>query len=83
MTPSTLLLTLTLLSGANAPSDEGYTACPEERPQICTREYRPVCALLEDGTRDTRATGCTACSDPRVRGWIPEPCPDDVEPEPR
>jgi len=27
------------------------TRCPEPRPQMCTREYRPVCAKLQDQWR--------------------------------
>ena len=52
--------------------------CTEPRPRICTREYRPVCAVKDTGTRCvnapcsaatekvTYATGCTACADPKV-----------------
>ncbi len=43
--------------------------CDEPRPQICTREYNPVCAILNDGHKDTRSTGCTACSDSAVSGY--------------
>jgi hypothetical protein len=45
------------------------TVCTDPRPQICTREYRPVCAILSDGSTKTYATGCTACSDPKVSGY--------------
>lgn len=40
--------------------------CEEPRPQVCTREYNPVCATLRDGSTITGATGCTSCSDPDV-----------------
>lgn len=40
--------------------------CASPRPQICTREYMPVCASNKDGETKTYATGCTACSDPEV-----------------
>ena len=51
--------------------------CKEPRPEICTREYMPVCATKNTGvvcvttpcpsTEDkTYATGCTACADPKV-----------------
>lgn len=52
------------------------TLCPEQRPQICTREYNPVCAALADGSRKTYATGCTACADQQVSGWEPGACPE-------
>lgn len=43
--------------------------CEEPRPQICTREYDPVCAKLEDGSEKTYATGCTSCSDSKVTSY--------------
>ena len=43
--------------------------CEEPRPQICTREYNPVCATLKDGSTKTGSTGCTSCSDPEVVGY--------------
>jgi len=43
--------------------------CEEPRPQICTREYNPVCATMKDGTTRTDSTGCTSCSDPKVVGY--------------
>jgi len=54
--------------------DKAFITCPEPRPQICTREYNPVCARLQDGSVKTYATGCTACSDPAVRGYRPGAC---------
>ncbi len=44
------------------------TVCTEPRPQICTMDYRPVCAQLSDGTFKTYSNGCTACTDPAVTG---------------
>ncbi|MDT8283285.1 MAG: hypothetical protein RQ982_10845 [Gammaproteobacteria bacterium] len=43
--------------------------CKNPRPEICTREYDPVCATLKDGSTKTGATGCTSCSDPEVVGY--------------
>jgi hypothetical protein len=48
--------------------------CEEPRPQICTREYDPVCATLQDGTTKTGSTGCTSCSDPQVVGYRKSAC---------
>ncbi len=47
---------------------EVLTICTEPRPEICTMDYRPVCAQHEDGTLKTYSNGCTACSDPAVIG---------------
>jgi len=66
-------------------SSESVTPCTNPRPQICTREYRPVCAAVETGincittprpsTKEvTYATGCTACADPKVRSYRPGKC---------
>lgn len=49
-------------------------SCSDPRPQICTREYNPVCARLDDGTWMTYATGCTACADKAVVGWRAGAC---------
>ena len=49
--------------------DEKMTPCPEPRPQICTMDYRPVCATLQDGSVKTYSNGCSACTDPAVTGY--------------
>jgi hypothetical protein len=48
--------------------------CPEQRPVICTRDYRPVCATLNDSTKNTYANGCEACADHNVQSHIPGEC---------
>lgn len=70
-----------------APEDQAtlITPCQDPRPQICTSEYRPVCATKDTGIRcvttpcpsteeATYATGCTACSDSRVGSYRPGKC---------
>lgn len=63
----------------------GYVECVAPRPQVCTREYRPVCALRDLGVRcvtqpcdswETKTFGnaCTACADGAVSGWRPGEC---------
>jgi len=67
-------------SGPGAEPDEaeadpaGWVRCEAPRPEICTREYRPVCARLQDGGWKTYATGCTACADEAVVGWNEGAC---------
>jgi len=51
-----------------------FTACTDPRPELCTREYNPVCAKLIDASKKTYATGCTACSDQKVSGYYPGAC---------
>lgn len=78
--------------GAEAPAEGApqgrlaFTQCdPENRPAACTKEYRPVCAEVDNGVRcvttpcdstDQKeyATGCVACSDPKVQGYWPVAC---------
>lgn len=85
----TLILALVSLSGLfagcattaeeqnninNEPGALDLILCEEPRPQICTREYDPVCATLKDGTSKTAATDCTSCSDPAVVGYSKGAC---------
>ena len=48
--------------------------CKNPRPEICTREYDPVCGTLKDGSTKTGATGCTSCSDPEIVGYKKGAC---------
>jgi len=48
--------------------------CQEPRPQVCTMEYNPVCARLEDGLHETYSNGCSACADSRVVAWQERAC---------
>jgi hypothetical protein len=75
-----LALAVALSSGCGGPRQQPIGAelkdmCPSERLQVCTMEYAPVCAFLEDGSRKEFASGCVACSKPQVTGYISGPCP--------
>ena len=59
---------------ANADSEKEIIACTEPRPQVCTQDYRPVCAVLKDGSVQTFSNGCNACSDPAVTGYREGAC---------
>ncbi len=67
-----------------------FKACPEQRPQICTREYMPVCATRDTGVRcvttpcpsseqKTYSNGCESCADKKVLGYISNACEQDVK----
>ena len=58
----------------NEPGVLDIILCEEPRPQICTREYDPVCATLKDGSTRIGATGCTSCSDSEVVGYKKGAC---------
>lgn len=77
-----LLFLSCLMISACATVDEGNitssasakTACQDPRPEMCTREYNPVCATYKNDSKKTAATGCTACSDSEVTGYIAGAC---------
>jgi hypothetical protein len=84
------LLALTIMAASCAMSPEAQDCGPQERdikpgeldiiicqnprPQVCTREYDPVCATLSDGSKKTYATGCTSCSDEEVISYRSGSC---------
>ena len=55
-------------------STKEIVPCPEIRPQVCSQDYKPVCAVMRDGTVKTYANGCNACSDPAVTGYREGAC---------
>lgn len=59
--------------GTNA-NDLAQTICTDPRPQVCTMDYRPVCAEREHRSRKTYSNGCTACSDHSVTAYADGPC---------
>jgi hypothetical protein len=61
------------------------TKCTNPRPEMCTMDYRPVCATKDTGVRCvtepcdstemvTYSNGCSACSDPAVLSYVPDEC---------
>jgi len=63
-----------------------FVACSDPRPEICTQQYRPVCAQIDTGIRCIKApcpsaesrtlpNGCAACTDPKVVGYVEGACP--------
>jgi alkaline phosphatase D len=54
------------LRSSDSAGEKKLTACPDQRPQICTMDYQPVCAQLKNGNFKTYSNGCTSCTDPNV-----------------
>jgi len=53
------------------------TMCTEPRPEICTREYFPVCGHTSaNDSWKTYGNACSACADPEVEGWVAGACPE-------
>jgi len=74
------IMTIGCISGSNNTSEisspeDGFITCGEERPEVCTMEYVPVCAELEDGSWKTYSNACSACSDKDVVKYQLNPCP--------
>ena len=62
---------------ANQPTLVGdATGCEDPRPEVCTMDYRPVCATRYDGSSKTYSNGCGACSDANVNSWVEGVCPE-------
>ncbi len=76
-------------SSADASSKlELDSKCEDPRPELCTMDYQPVCALRDTGVRcvttpclsaewKTYSNACSACSDPDVMGHKQGECPDE------
>ena len=79
------------LAGCGASDTDGSTdaavnvECQDRRPQICTQEYVPVCALRDTGVRCvttpcpstervTYGNACQACLESDVLGYEPGEC---------
>lgn len=67
------------------PENPASTICKSPRSQMCTRDYRPVCATRDTGVRCvttpcpsteqvTKPNSCTACADEKVFSYIEGAC---------
>ncbi len=88
-----LIFVLNACTNTSAPTATPPTAsssarvCPEQRPQVCTLDFRPVCATRDTGVRcvtapcpsseqKTYANGCSACADSKVLSYTQGACPE-------
>ena len=49
--------------------------CQSHRPQMCTREYRPVCGLNMQNQWQNFGNGCSACATAGIKGYNEQACP--------
>lgn len=71
------------------PSPRVSTTCPDQRPEMCTQQYDPVCGYWSEGVpckpgvpcpaiavikKKTYSNSCSACSDKKVRGYTKGQC---------
>lgn len=72
------MLSMALFSCVQVPKDiypnVKLTQCDIPKPQICTREYRPVCGFENDGNHKSFSNACTACSDQKVTSYSEVDC---------
>ena len=72
---TSLLLSLHACAGSAPVATGGEeTLCVNPRPEVCTMEYDPVCAVLADGGNATRSNACSACADAAVVSYRPGAC---------
>jgi len=63
------------MAGCATTPQMSLTPCEDPRPQICTREYMPVCGhKAADDSWQTYGNACEACADSSVEGWRPGAC---------
>ncbi len=64
-----ILLVIVMLSACTSVKSKnnseipGLVKCPEERPEMCTMQYEPVCAKLLDNTLQIFSNSCSACAE--------------------
>ncbi|MFT6287915.1 MAG: hypothetical protein ACJAYC_003324 [Halieaceae bacterium] len=58
----------------SGPTTTLTTQCTSPRPQVCTMEYAPVCAIQTGGGRGDYSSACNACADDKVTGYLNGPC---------
>lgn len=75
----TIVVLGSLLSACNGAatldtaSSEGMQ-CADPRPQVCTMEYNPVCAVLSSGSSKQYSSPCNACADDAVMRYLSGAC---------
>jgi Kazal-type serine protease inhibitor domain len=53
---------------------DSAVGCEEPRPQMCTRDYRPVCGVADNSLAKTYGNACSACADNNVNYVIEGAC---------
>jgi hypothetical protein len=72
-------------AASTSPARMAFTQCEEKRPTMCTKEYRPVCAEIDNGIRCVKApcpstnkrnfgNACEACAETKTVGYWPAAC---------
>ena len=48
--------------------------CPAQRPEVCTMDYRPVCARDESGAKKEFGNACGACAQSEIVAYEEGSC---------
>lgn len=72
-----ILFAALCFTGCDTSSDNETldTLCSEPRPEVCTREYDPVCGYKSDGTYKTYSNACSVCTKKEIIGYKNGACP--------
>ena len=79
-----IVLMTSLITGCGSSPKEGRATqqrlhqCPSPRLEVCTMDYKPVCAAVGDEIQ-TFPNGCSACSDRKVKGFYLGACPGPTQ----
>ncbi|MCU7835770.1 MAG: hypothetical protein KZQ83_11045 [gamma proteobacterium symbiont of Taylorina sp.] len=68
------LLVLVVSCANNEIQGVNENVCKDPRPQLCTMDYTPVCALLQNDQYKTYSNACSACSDSSVISYTNIAC---------
>lgn len=72
--PLLLMLGACASGQSNPAASDSLTTCIDPRPQICTMDYTPVCARLQNGGDKTYSNACSACADGSVISYRAAAC---------
>lgn len=72
-----LCTTITACSANIEKTSAAVVICKDPRPQMCTRDYRPVCGLISDSKVKTYSNGCSACGEAKVLSYTEDVCSDN------
>lgn len=54
--------------------DKKLTKCVSPKPEVCTKEYKPVCGFEADGNYKTFSNACMACSVAEINAYDDGAC---------
>ncbi len=76
LTVVALVLWLSACNGTTTPDSSSVEGiqCVDPRPQVCTMEYNPVCAVVSDGISKQYSSPCNACADDAVKNYLAGAC---------